>query len=188
MRGRESTARVYAARCDLGGGEAHGPRRARGRRHRRACATPTSSGSRRSIAPRCTSRRTTRPTGRIPRLRDRATSRARSRWRASTRKAGRAATAPARTARSTAERRLRRTGSSPATRLRLRAGSDRLRHRRSTSTARTSMARVARRSRSKVGRDVLVLGPGAHTQLGWGDNAPPLDLRVARATRPRAAA
>jgi len=28
---------------------------------------------------------------------------------------------------------------------------------------------------AKVGRDVLVLGPGPRTQLGWGDNAPPLD-------------
>jgi hypothetical protein len=28
---------------------------------------------------------------------------------------------------------------------------------------------------AKVGRDVLVLGPGPRTQLGWGDHAPPLD-------------
>jgi hypothetical protein len=32
----------------------------------------------------------------------------------------------------------------------------------------------------EVGRDAFVLGPGAHTQVGWGDNAPPLDF--ARAT------
>lgn len=30
--------------------------------------------------------------------------------------------------------------------------------------------------RAEVGRDVLVLGPAARTQLGWGDNAPPIDL------------
>jgi hypothetical protein len=29
---------------------------------------------------------------------------------------------------------------------------------------------------AEVGRDVLVLGPGRRTQLGWGDNAPPLDM------------
>jgi hypothetical protein len=29
---------------------------------------------------------------------------------------------------------------------------------------------------AKVGRDVLVLGPASRTQLGWGDNAPPLDM------------
>ncbi|MEP6863411.1 MAG: capsule assembly Wzi family protein [Deltaproteobacteria bacterium] len=28
----------------------------------------------------------------------------------------------------------------------------------------------------EVGRDAFVLGPGAHTQVGWGDNAPPLDF------------
>jgi hypothetical protein len=30
--------------------------------------------------------------------------------------------------------------------------------------------------RAEVGRDVLVLGPSGRTQLGWGDNAPPLDM------------
>src|SRR5450755_4403443 len=30
--------------------------------------------------------------------------------------------------------------------------------------------------RFEVGRDVLRLGPQSHTQVGWGDNAPPLDL------------
>ncbi|MEO8843501.1 MAG: hypothetical protein ABI591_19380 [Kofleriaceae bacterium] len=30
--------------------------------------------------------------------------------------------------------------------------------------------------RFEVGRDVLQLGPKSHTQVGWGDNAPPLDL------------
>jgi Capsule assembly protein Wzi len=30
--------------------------------------------------------------------------------------------------------------------------------------------------RFEVGRDLLQLGPKSHTQVGWGDNAPPLDL------------
>jgi hypothetical protein len=28
----------------------------------------------------------------------------------------------------------------------------------------------------EIGRDALVLGPPSHTQVGWGDNAPPLDF------------
>src|SRR5262249_6585859 len=27
----------------------------------------------------------------------------------------------------------------------------------------------------EIGRDAFVLGPPSHTQVGWGDNAPPLD-------------
>ena len=34
----------------------------------------------------------------------------------------------------------------------------------------------ARGFRFEVGRDILQLGPKSHTQVGWGDNAPPLDL------------
>jgi hypothetical protein len=30
--------------------------------------------------------------------------------------------------------------------------------------------------RFEIGRDILQLGPKSHTQVGWGDNAPPLDL------------
>lgn len=37
----------------------------------------------------------------------------------------------------------------------------------------------------EAGRDVLVLGPGAHTQVGWGDNAPPLDFARATYATPR---
>lgn len=29
---------------------------------------------------------------------------------------------------------------------------------------------------AELGRDVLALGPASHTQVGWGDNAPPLDM------------
>lgn len=32
----------------------------------------------------------------------------------------------------------------------------------------------------EVGRDVFALGPGAHTNVGWSDNAPPLDFARAR--------
>ena len=34
----------------------------------------------------------------------------------------------------------------------------------------------ARGYRLEIGRDVLQLGPKSHTQVGWGDHAPPLDL------------
>jgi hypothetical protein len=30
--------------------------------------------------------------------------------------------------------------------------------------------------RFEIGRDILELGPKSHTQVGWGDNAPPLDM------------
>jgi hypothetical protein len=30
--------------------------------------------------------------------------------------------------------------------------------------------------RFEIGRDILQLGPKSHTQVGWGDNAPPLDM------------
>jgi hypothetical protein len=36
----------------------------------------------------------------------------------------------------------------------------------------------------EVGRDVLTLGPSSRTQLGWGDNAPPLDHIRISTTRP----
>ncbi len=38
----------------------------------------------------------------------------------------------------------------------------------------------------EAGRDVLVLGPAAHTQLGWGSNAPPLDHIRLSTARPLA--
>lgn len=34
----------------------------------------------------------------------------------------------------------------------------------------------ARGYRFELGRDILQLGPKSHTQVGWGDNAPPLDM------------
>jgi hypothetical protein len=39
---------------------------------------------------------------------------------------------------------------------------------------------------AELGRDVLVLGPAAHTLLGWGTNAPPLDQLRLSGTRPLA--
>ena len=39
---------------------------------------------------------------------------------------------------------------------------------------------------AEVGRDVLVLGPSSHTQLGWGENAPPLDHVRLSTVRPLA--
>lgn len=38
----------------------------------------------------------------------------------------------------------------------------------------------------EAGRDILVLGPAAHTQLGWGSNAPPLDHVRVSSARPLA--
>ena len=39
---------------------------------------------------------------------------------------------------------------------------------------------------AEVGRDALVLGPAAHTQVGWGDNPPPLDQIRLSGARPLA--
>lgn len=41
---------------------------------------------------------------------------------------------------------------------------------------------------AEIGRDVLALGPAAHTQLGWSDNPPPLDQLRLSGTRPLALA
>ena len=61
-----------------------------------------------------------------------------------------------------------------ATRLRLRTGTD------SYSTGfdvdRLRVDGAYGPVSAEVGRDVLVLGPRGRTQLGWGDNAPPLDM------------
>lgn len=60
-----------------------------------------------------------------------------------------------------------------ATRLRLRTGSDR--YGTGFDVDRAHVDASYGPVSAKVGRDVLVLGPGPRTQLGWGDNAPPLD-------------
>jgi hypothetical protein len=60
-----------------------------------------------------------------------------------------------------------------ATRLRLRTGSDR--YGTGFDLDRAHVDATYGPVSAKVGRDVLSLGPGPRTQLGWGDNAPPLD-------------
>jgi capsule assembly protein Wzi len=60
-----------------------------------------------------------------------------------------------------------------ATRLRLRTGTDR--YGTGFDVDRAHVDGAYGPVSAKVGRDVLVLGPGPRTQLGWGDHAVPLD-------------
>jgi hypothetical protein len=61
-----------------------------------------------------------------------------------------------------------------ATRLRLRTGTDS--YSTNVDVDRLHLDGAYGPFTAEVGRDVLVLGPATRTQLGWGDNAPPLDM------------